>query len=114
MAYALYNGKSTFEWDAVEWRKVLELAKEYGWEPSGTLLEGHIAREWDGNYTSNERQKVTDRDAYNMASALRRAWESTKFAGPFGRNILAFIRFCLEGQFQIGGEGGGQGQHIKP
>jgi len=103
MVYALSNGKTTFEWDAEEWPKVLELAREYGWKPSGTLSESHHGREWDGNYTSRKRQKVTDRDAYNMASALRRAWESTKIAGPFGSNVLAFMRFCLEGQFQIGG-----------
>jgi hypothetical protein len=103
MGYALHNGRTTFEWDAEEWGKVLDLAKEYGWEPSGTLLESHHARDWDGNYTSRKKQRVTDRDAYNMASALRRAWESTKLAGPFGSNIIAFILFCLEGEFHIGG-----------
>jgi hypothetical protein len=69
------------------WRKMLELAYEYGWKPAGTepgqwvdpstgeLIEqlSPDPDEWDGNYRTNASQWVTDEDAAHIADALEQA-----------------------------------------
>ena len=69
------------------WSKMLELAQQYGWQPKGTqppLLEmeekevvtnGSGDDDWDGNYSTNDRQRVSPEDAANIAAALGRALE---------------------------------------
>jgi hypothetical protein len=72
----------------MSWHKVLDLACEYGWQPAGTELPrwhdetGALieqwsldANEWDGGYSSNDGQYVTDEDAAHIADALQRALE---------------------------------------
>ena len=63
---------------------MLRLAFEYGWEPMGTLpgeiyrqeyeTEEEFLADWDGIYSSNNFQRVTEKDAKNIAAALRRAY----------------------------------------
>ena len=82
------RGAGGAEWFSVtSWRKVLELAHEYGWKPAGTEpcrwydaetgeLDEQMSPdpdEWDGTYFSNDLQYVTDEDAANIADALERA-----------------------------------------
>src|SRR5215211_4100011 len=68
------------------WRKILELAYEYGWKPQGTEPgqwydeNGELCKQlspdpdtWSGTYFSNECQWVTEEDAANIADALQRA-----------------------------------------
>jgi hypothetical protein len=62
------------------WAALLQLAVQYGWEPAGTQAPGFMARghaiaskDWDGSYTFNDGQTVTDTDAKALAAALRRA-----------------------------------------
>jgi hypothetical protein len=74
------------------WAKVLDLAQQYGWEPAGTEApdfevkdeDGNVdhelseqlscrAEDWDGNYSTNDFQSVTEHDAANIADALERA-----------------------------------------
>lgn len=81
-----------YRFSNVAWGKVLELARQYGWEPAGTMAppstvhnaDGTVDMEltqgyrkayanWDGNYHINARQWVTDEDAANIADALERA-----------------------------------------
>jgi len=69
------------------WSKMLELAERYGWQPKGTqppLLEmeeigvvtnGSSDGDWDGNYFTNDRQRVSPEDAASLAAALERALE---------------------------------------
>src|SRR5215208_2801155 len=68
------------------WRKILELAYEYGWKPQGTEPgqwcdeNGELIKqlspdpnEWNGGYFSSDHQWVTHEDAANIAGALQRA-----------------------------------------
>ena len=61
----------------VAWFQILNLAEQYGWEPSGTVdpypwWEEEIDKsDWDGGYTHHEGQTVKSEDAKNMADALR-------------------------------------------
>jgi hypothetical protein len=52
------------------WGHLLKLATMNGWEPAGTRKR---SREWDGNYWTNDGQRVTDDDARNLADALEEA-----------------------------------------
>jgi hypothetical protein len=63
------NGPS-FQWAA--WRHLLTIAKEFGWQPTGTEAPPDIA-EWQGTYFSNDFQEVTKTDAAAMGAALFRA-----------------------------------------
>ncbi len=124
----------------LEWIKVLQLAHEYGWESLGTEMDGWINSEtgelieppddWDGNYTSNDTQWVTEEDASRIADALEdalqdipdRKVEKTEmehrpvslfdllhdrtdplefFSGTGKRTISAVIKFCRAGGFRI-------------
>jgi hypothetical protein len=63
------------------WRKLTDLACEHGWEPMGTQAprpepeEDEFYEDWDGNYSSNNRQLVRSDDAANLGKALARALE---------------------------------------
>ena len=79
------GGKERF--NNASWSKILKLASEYGWKPRGTEPErwhdaatGRLCEqlspnpdEWDGSYSSNDFQWVTDEDAANIAYALEQA-----------------------------------------
>jgi len=61
------------------WGMILSLARDYDWEPAGTVdpwwKDESDAPDWDGNYVSNDLQWVTSDDALNIAAALERAIE---------------------------------------
>jgi hypothetical protein len=61
------------------WRRMLTLARQYGWRPDGTLppreewkWDGEPDL-WDGSYWPGVGQEVTDHDARGMAAALEQA-----------------------------------------
>ena len=79
------NGAGGIElFSHTSWRKMLELACEYGWKPAGTEpgrwvdpstgeLDEQLSPdpdEWDGDYFGNCFQWVTDEDAAHIADAL--------------------------------------------
>jgi hypothetical protein len=60
------------------WGKALELARSYGWRPSGTqppVIPGFHSLKilWDGTYLTNDGQTVAAADARSLADALARA-----------------------------------------
>ena len=60
------------------WCKALQLARQYGWQPAGTVAPDYGPEyppltDWNGEYVSNSYQEVTDSDAKNLADALDRA-----------------------------------------
>jgi hypothetical protein len=90
------------------WRMVLEKAENYGWRPAGTLRpEGRDAEEervfscyymeWDGNYLSNEGQRITVGDAENMAEALYKSLEEGAWNGD-GKEISKLIALLNTGE----------------
>jgi len=100
---------------------LLFLAEQYGWKPAGTRAPAHFdldtwRRPWDGNYTSNDDQVVTNSDALAMAEALERAIpdiEKSDKGFPYcvyyfkdqyngAKAIREFIKFAKEGWFTIG------------
>ena len=61
-----------FGFTITSWEHLLKLASLSGWEPAGTLPpEG--AGSWDGNYFTNDGQRVADEDARALADALEAA-----------------------------------------
>lgn len=119
MGYDLSGEDRTFRFNAEEWRPLLELACEHGWEPAGTvqnkeldrdrlaapdraeeevnLLLAQMIREWDGPYTGNLWQTVTAEDASNLADALTLALNHINDK----ERARDFITFCRGGRFQI-------------
>lgn len=93
MGMDLLGTGGDFRLNNISWRYVLALVRQHGWEPAGTELpqltlynrddtvdEGatrrvyqEAAEDWDGGYSSNDGQWVTDEDARNMAEALEQA-----------------------------------------
>ena len=84
----------------VGWTALRVLAREFGWEPQGTVLmswkdnktgeiippvcidpdkriDGKLVKDdsWSGKYSSNDLQEITAEDAKNFAEALERALE---------------------------------------
>jgi len=141
MAMDLVNGASAERFDRTTWGKLLKLAYLYGWEPLGTEPGGWIdpetgpwyysPDEWDGNYTSNDLQVVTEEDAARIADALDNALEDIPdhnvsearvehgpvslfdlfrdrtdpleyFSGAGGKQrVRDFVAFCRAGAFTI-------------
>ncbi len=84
MGYDLHShAGGEFRWNQSDYPKVLRLAMAYGWQPEGTTNppwgDGYWpeedAKNWDGQYCSNELQIVSDADTANLARALERALE---------------------------------------
>jgi hypothetical protein len=87
MGMDLHGAGGYYRFSNTSWRKVLELAFEYGWKPAGTEpgrwvdpSTGELDKqmspnpdEWDGTYFGNESQWVTDEDAAHIADALEQA-----------------------------------------
>ena len=97
---SLGDGKTYLNHTGMSWVIKLNLAVEYGWEPTGTEhpawrnSDGTPSdrwvdpEDWDGSYFGNEVQYVTPSDAENLAKALERTIEelpgderSTSFSG---------------------------------
>lgn len=106
---------------AAMWCQCLNLAKTYGWIPAGTLhpLEdlssawlssAHERKRqcpWGGGYTTNDRQRVTDTDAYTLAMALHRAIaDCERSPGHVDHRYLDALKrvadFVSKGRFAIG------------
>jgi hypothetical protein len=73
MGYDLTNsiGKA-HQWKVLGWWHLLNLACAYGWSPRGTEPSEGSGSDWDGNYFTNEGQRVTHDDAVALAGALER------------------------------------------
>jgi hypothetical protein len=61
-----------FAYNNTSWGHLLRLASTYGWEPAGTRPPKRC-RTWDGNYVTNDGQRVTAADARRLADALEKA-----------------------------------------
>jgi hypothetical protein len=107
MAYDFGNrAGDTFHFRTAAYGEVLELARDHGWEPAGTVLPKSLAdpeRPWMGSYFSNSGQIVQVADAHSLAAALDRALEDLRHHGDMFwlRQVAAFARFCRYGAFQI-------------
>jgi len=78
MGMDLCNEKGNRFWfDIFSWRKILVLAKRYGWNLGGTKKNPDWKDSehfWNGNYLDNEGQIVTVEDALAIADALQLAF----------------------------------------
>lgn len=58
------------------WRKLLQLARNFGWQPQGTVMSQITlefysqGREWDGDYYRSEYQCITQADGASLCDAL--------------------------------------------
>ena len=103
----LGNGGLSLSW--VGWRRMLQLAQEFGWTPEGTVEMDYMqldadfpdketaARAERAGYFSNDGQLVTDTDAAAIAMALRRALQSPSTP----RDVEEFADYCAKGGFRI-------------
>jgi hypothetical protein len=105
-----------FRWTITGWRETLELAKEFGWVPTGTGPPRGIVRgSWIGTCYSNDGQRFYARDAQLLADALERALAAVPEREPSKRGriksryftpgetaaIREFIAFCRAGSFRL-------------
>lgn len=69
------------------WANALELARAYGWKPSGTRPPLQIdfyqlGAEWDGGYLTNDGQIVKREDALSLAAALEKSLDDIPDDNP--------------------------------
>jgi cell wall assembly regulator SMI1 len=108
-------------WRKMEaWPVVLNLARQFGWEPAGTRPpRGVRVADWDAtDYITLARQQVTKADALALAAALGRALaaipkgdraerpedassELAFFTGYNRRELADFAKYCKRGAFRI-------------
>ena len=120
MGFDLSGRGGYFRWTASGWADLLQLAKDYGWQPIGTgAPRGTLKQDWPGIYHSNEGQLFYARDASQLADALTRFLDATSkppqakkrgraqssdsyFLTSAGRDSLdEFITYCREGSFRL-------------
>jgi len=70
------HGGASFNWDC--WRKCLDIAIAFGWQPAGTIAPPDYDGNWNGGYCSNDFQEVSDSDASRLGLALHRAVASVR------------------------------------
>lgn len=75
MGFDLLSDTKDCRLSAEAWRQLLELARTHGWKPEGTVPTEHTwnSKEWSGEYTTNDWQRVTASDAHSLRMALLRA-----------------------------------------
>lgn len=126
MGYSLCGrNERYFHLDSWSWQHLLHLARAMGWDPQGTEPPSDRQRkEWDGGYSGNDGQFVTDQDAANLADALAKALDDLpdhdalahkvplglhENVNPFKwfsgldrkRYLREFIAFCRQGGFLV-------------
>lgn len=109
-----------FRWKRDGWVEILELARQFGWQPAGTAPPRGIRKaDWDSNdYRSWSRQQVTAEDSLRFAAALAKALkqiptgpiskppksaskELEQFYGIERDGLADFVKFCRRGAFRI-------------
>jgi hypothetical protein len=137
MAIICRNETSYVGWQQWLWVKLLRLAKASGWQPMGTTRPPENEADfpggrWDSNnYTTNDGQIISAKDARGLADALEAAFSQisdddvmAKFRQPDGgieiapdapsapdadwfsgsvnkANVAKFVEFCRQGAFRI-------------
>ena len=72
MGMDLYNNHGEYFYiNRAGWRRFLDTAIDFGWKPEGTQHEDY--QDWDGNYTSNDGQVITAKDANTLSGSLLEA-----------------------------------------
>ena len=114
------GGSMSLHWD--DWRSLLKLAKQYGWQPEGTsgpLDQDRLSQEGkdqasgrsrNGTYFSNDHQLVADSDARALGQALLRAADDVRKRDPRKSYdnypclplVAALADFGCSGRFRIG------------
>ena len=122
---------SWFRLNSWAWSGVYHLAMALGWEPEGTEFGGTtydvsdaefegLAKNWNGNYWTNDGQIVSESDAANLGAALDQAIRFTpterlevkkedsevaqafcRFSGEGREYLEKFITFVKRGSFVI-------------
>lgn len=130
MGYDLRRSREAISLSQFTWIRAYALAIEGGWEPEGTYPPKHWENKygaWSKVYYGNDGQRVSARDAANMAAALElmlpalnpnKAYRESPddpallfgtrvdavsyFSAPGKRKLLdLLIAFLKEGEFEI-------------
>jgi hypothetical protein len=120
MGATLVRRGDRFRWKREAWDVVLDLAKQFGWVPTGTRPpRGVWVAEWNADdYSTCGRQQVTEADALALAAALGRALavipkdatvpppegaspELAFFTGYTRGGLADFAKYCKRGAFRI-------------
>ena len=106
--YLINRNDDGLKFNNYTWAMILSLAKDYGWEPTGTVdpwkKDEPAASDWSGSYISLGFQWVTSDDAANIANALERAIEKmddTSVIAPEDIAIASDFRGVIEGMEQL-------------
>ena len=76
MGVSLYRPDHEGHWHSTHifWNRVLQLARDYGWEPTGTGppadWDSDSGADWSGSYQTNHLQAVSATDGSNLVAAL--------------------------------------------
>ena len=72
--YDLFNENSEISFNFIYWHNIIDLAKQYGWSPKGTVPGNFTLGDiWNGSYFGNDWQYVLPDDAINIGKALELA-----------------------------------------
>jgi hypothetical protein len=111
-----------FNWSA--WKFLRETARDFGWQPMGTVVNlqnitenktnlislkeyklEKMVEDWNGGYASNDDQIVTAPDAADLLQALTRAVNNRAFWNSIAEEsqevIMEFMEFLKNGAFRI-------------
>jgi hypothetical protein len=83
MGYCLAQENDFWYFNLGNWPRVLILAHLGGWQPAGTKLEFYLEApdvrvpDWNGSYTGNSGQEVTDEDGRALADGLETLLDCT-------------------------------------
>ena len=113
MGYDLLGRNNNFFVNVQDWRPLLNIAVQFGWEPQGTESPADCPPEWDGDYVSNAFQFVSDSDACAFGKALLRAAREIKksgsaeilskyMGGPNLDTVVQVAKFAMRSGFLIG------------
>lgn len=117
MGFDLMRGRDELDM-GLSWPLACAIAREFGWQPQGTVPGAYPDENWSGIYDTNDGQRVTEDDACNLAEALYRAIEcfEKRLTPANAENLLAplpigvpihpqYLRwlaeFCMRGSFII-------------
>ena len=68
-----FNRRINLHYDT--WASIRHVGENFGWLPQGTERPDDSYQDWDGNYGSNDRQRVRTADAIALSEALAQALE---------------------------------------
>jgi hypothetical protein len=94
MPIELIRSHERFAFSNHQWEELLLVAKDFGWKPQDAPHD-----DWERIYFASNGDLISERDAFALAEALRRALP--KLPEPTRTHYLDFLNFSKRGAFRI-------------